>query len=218
MQLIASRSVASFAALIVCGVIAAVQPAQATAFPKLFGTTEVRSTNLKPFVKWTGMLGRYFKQAHLRDGDCSESAFSQCHLQEWQSFLDRAQQLSPMEQLVAVNDFMNRAPYITDIRNWGVDDYWATPMQFFDRDGDCEDYAIAKYMSLRALGFPVEQLRVAVVQDLNLAVPHAVLVVYLNDDGFVLDNQVEQVISQRKIHHYRPYYTVNESAWWLHKS
>ena len=112
---------------------------------------------------------------------------------------------------------MNGVPYITDIRNYGVDDYWATPKQFLYRDGDCEDYAIAKYMSLRALGFTPEELRVVVLQDLNLRIAHAVLVVYLDQQGLILDNQIKRVVDQEKIHHYSPYYSINETAWWLHK-
>jgi len=72
--------------------------------------------------------------------------------------------------------------------------------------------------TVRSLGFAVNQMRIAVVQDLNLNVAHAVLVVYIDGEGFVLDNQIEQVIAQSKVHHYRPYYTINENAWWLHKS
>ena len=71
---------------------------------------------------------------------------------------------------------------------------------------------------LPVLGVPVESMRVAVVQDLNLDTAHAVLVVYVGGKGYVLDNQIEQVVSQAEIYHYRPYYTVNENAWWLHRS
>lgn len=207
------------AALLVGGLLTMVgTPGQSQEFPRLFGTSEVRSTNLSPFVKWTGMLKRYFKHADLQAGDCSEPGLSKCHLDAWQSFLDGQQGADLMAQIRAVNRQMNEAPYITDIRNWGIDDYWATPLQFLDRDGDCEDYAISKYMSLRALGVPVESMRVAVVQDLNLDTAHAVLVVYVGGKGYVLDNQIEQVVSQAEIYHYRPYYTVNENAWWLHRS
>jgi predicted transglutaminase-like cysteine proteinase len=193
-------------------------PGEANEFPRLFGTKEVRSTNLSPFVKWTGMLKRYFKHTDLETGDCSEPGLSKCHLDAWQRFLEQQHDADLMAQIEAVNRKMNSAPYITDIRNWGIDDYWATPLQFLDRDGDCEDYAISKYMSLRALGVPVESMRVAVVQDLNLDTAHAVLVVYVRGKGYVLDNQIEQVVAQADIYHYRPYYTVNENAWWLHKS
>lgn len=185
---------------------------------RLFGTHEVRSANLKPFPKWTGMLERYFDQVELPEGSCSAMTFNKCHLERWQAFLGGLGELTVHQQLEAINGFMNEAPYIADIRNWGVDDYWATPGQFFVRFGDCEDYAISKYMSLRSLGVPVEHMRIAVVQDLNLGVAHAVLVVYVDGEGYVLDNQIEQVIAQSKVHHYRPYYTINENAWWLHKS
>jgi len=208
--------------LILLGLVAftamATPTAHASDSVKLFGTREVRSTNLKPFPKWTGMLERYFDDRELPEGNCSAMTFNKCHLERWQTFLGGLTELSVAQQLEAINGFMNEAPYIADIRNWGVDDYWETPGQFFVRFGDCEDYAISKYMSLRSLGFAVNQMRIAVVQDLNLNVAHAVLVVYIDGEGFVLDNQIEQVIAQSKVHHYRPYYTINENAWWLHKS
>ena len=51
-----------------------------------------------------------------------------------------------------------RTTYLEDLANYGLPDYWATPLQFLDRDGDCEDYAIAKFVSLRELGFAADEL------------------------------------------------------------
>ena len=96
-------------------------------------------------------------------------------------------------------------------------DYWATPKQFFDRNGDCEDYAISKYISLRNLGLPVEDMRIVVLNDLNLKIAHAMLVVYLDGEALVLDNQITQVINARRIRHYKPIYSINERNWWLHR-
>ena len=48
---------------------------------------------------------------------------------------------------------MNRSPYIVDPINWGVKDYWESPGQFFSRKGDCEDYAIAKYLTCAGSDF-----------------------------------------------------------------
>ena len=76
-------------------------------------------------------------------------------------------------QLAAVNEFMNRASYIEDLPNWGVPDYWATPLQFLTKDGDCEDYAIAKFVSLRTLGFTNDELRIAVVDDADAVIDAA---------------------------------------------
>ncbi|MSO74947.1 MAG: hypothetical protein EXQ99_07390 [Alphaproteobacteria bacterium] len=108
---------------------------------------------------------------------------------------------------------MNEAPYITDIRNYGVDDYWATPKQFLYRDGDCEDYAIAKYMSFRSLGYTPDDLRLVVLQDNNLHITHAVLVTYLDGSTLVLDNQIKQVVEHSRIRHYSLYYSINETGW-----
>ena len=112
---------------------------------------------------------------------------------------------------------MNRSPYIIDPINYGVPDYWATPVQFFVKDGDCEDYAITKYLSLRSLGWPAEKMRIVVLQDMNLNIAHAVLVVQLNGKGYVLDNQISQLVTDDQILHYRPIYSINENAWWLHR-
>ena len=74
-------------------------------------------------------------------------------MQDWSAFLQSLAGLSPAEKMRRVNRYHNKARYILDIINWRLDDYWASPLQFLERDGDCEDYAIAKFMSLRALGF-----------------------------------------------------------------
>ena len=85
-----------------------------------------------------------------------------------------------IEQIRAVNLFLNDWQYKSDIQNYGRRDYWATPLEFLRRSGDCEDYAIAKYVSLRQIGFAPEQLRL-VVRDVVRELAHAVLAVYLDD-------------------------------------
>ena len=46
---------------------------------------------------------------------------------------------------------------------------------------------------------------------------HAVLVVYLDGEALILDNQVLQVVPADQIRHYQPYYSLNETSWWLHQ-
>jgi predicted transglutaminase-like cysteine proteinase len=202
----------------VAGVVMACATAAAEpAYPALFGTNEVRSASLGPFRKWTGVLARQIDERPLYDGPCTARRFNRCHLQEWRQLLHEIAAKDPVAQLEAVNSFMNRAPYVTDPVNYGVPDYWATPLQFMTKDGDCEDYAIAKFMSLRQLGFDNGQMRVVVVDDLNLGVAHAILVVYLDGRAYVLDNQIARVVPAEIIRHYRPVYSINEDAWWLHR-
>jgi predicted transglutaminase-like cysteine proteinase len=170
------------AAALLLGAWTSSAPLAAGPYPELFGTREIASQNLKAFPKWRGMLKRYFKATEIPEGRCDARTFNTCHLEAWQAFLDSTRHLSSTsrrQQIETVNRYLNGVRYITDIRNWNVEDYWATPQQFFIHDGDCEDYAISKYMSLRALGYTVEELRIVVVEDLNLKVGHAILAVYL---------------------------------------
>jgi predicted transglutaminase-like cysteine proteinase len=191
--------------------------AQDIRYPPLFGSVEVRSTNLGVFTKWTGMLQRQRDERGAYDGPCTARRFNRCHLQEWRQLLAEIGSLDPLEQLDAVNAFMNRAPYVTDLVNYGVPDYWATPLQFMSKDGDCEDYAIAKYFSLRQLGVPDERMRIVIVDDLNLRIPHAILVVYLGGRAYILDNQISRVVPAEVVNHYNPIFSINEQAWWRHR-
>ena len=101
------------------------------------------------------------------------------------------------ERLRAVNDFFNtRLAYREDIDNWGQVDYWASPLESLAKGaGDCEDYAIAKYFTLAALGIPQARLRMVYVRANiagapNGATPHMVLAYYARPDAepLVLDN------------------------------
>ncbi|HZS81736.1 MAG TPA: transglutaminase-like cysteine peptidase [Stellaceae bacterium] len=198
--------------------IAAAPPASAAggeapgSYPKLFGTNETRSSNIAPFPKWTDMLARHYAEERRGDPPCTPTRFVRCAVQDWLAFLTGERGKPRQSQLAEVNDFINRHPYVLDRIN-----YWETPREFAVHDGDCKDYAIAKYFSLRYLGWPENALRVVVVQDLNLRVAHAVLAVYVGDQILILDNQVRQVVRAETIKHYRPYYSINESHWWLHK-
>ena len=188
-----------------------------TAHPLLFGTREVRSATLTKFSKWTGVIARHESEVQARRQDCLVSRVNTCSLERWEQFLEDIAGLPRREQIDKVNVYVNERIYIVDPVNYGTKDYWATPREFFDRNGDCEDYAISKYISLRALGMPVSDMRIVVLNDLNLKIAHAVLVVYLDGEALVLDNQISQVINADRIRHYKPIYSINEQNWWLHR-
>jgi predicted transglutaminase-like cysteine proteinase len=90
------------------------------------------------------------------------------------------------KKIEAVNDYMNKVAFVPDSKNYGEKDHWATPMEFLARGGDCEDYAVAKYVSLRALGIPKDKMRIAIVNDEVMRMPHAVLIVYDRGQAMVL--------------------------------
>jgi predicted transglutaminase-like cysteine proteinase len=205
-------------ALVAVDLAMAAKKKRKPATPSFFNSKETQSTNLKPFKKWNAAMGRYSKEKVKQGtGSCDAKKFNKCHYDEWTKFLDSLKGKDKLAQLKAVNKHMNKAKYIVDKTNWGKKDYWATPGEFMARFGDCEDYAITKFMSLKRLGFDAKTLRVVAVKDMNLKVGHAILVVFLKDKPYVLDNQVKIVVEARKIRHYRPVFSINEKAWWRHR-
>jgi predicted transglutaminase-like cysteine proteinase len=177
-------------------------------YPRLFDSKEKHSTSLKAFTKWSDMFHKF--DAQLQQPSTAPV------IQQFQNDLQTLNGLSLRDMTIRVNTMMNAKRYITDNRNWGTSDYWATPVEFLQRGGDCEDFAIAKYTALRALGVPEERLRVAIVHDTLKNIPHAVLVVYTDQGTLVLDNQMDNVIDGDRMGRYRPIYSINRSGWWLH--
>ena len=181
----------------------------------LFGYQEIQKKNLSLFPQWLSVLERHI--LNVKDSaSCKETKFNQCHLIQWQAFLISIKHLPVNQQIKQVNKYANEKEYILDFENYGIADYWATPKEFLINNGDCEDYAIIKMLSMKWLGYDVNSMRVVVVQDTNLRIPHAVMAINRNNDILILDNQIEEVISHADIFHYVPVYSVNENNWWMH--
>lgn len=109
-----------------------------------------------------------------------------------------------LAKLKLVNDFLNETPFTCDAAQWCVEDYWATPIEFLaNHGGDCEDFAIAKYAALRALGVDDERLRLvyARIRREGATGSHVVLAYYPAPEAepLLLDNLDSRIVpaSQR---------------------
>jgi predicted transglutaminase-like cysteine proteinase len=181
---------------------------KASYHPNLFGSIEKRSSSLSAFTKWTSMFNRFDRDLSTATGASAIGQLKQ-NLQGLRHL--------PLNQMATqVNSMMNAKRYVTDNANYGKNDYWATPVEFFTRGGDCEDFAIAKYTALRMLGVPENRLRIAIVQDMQKNVPHAILIVYTDQGAMLLDNQIKAAVNVSSVSHYKPIFSINQNAWWLH--
>jgi predicted transglutaminase-like cysteine proteinase len=144
-------------------------------------------------------------------------------LSAWKDILTarKYKKLPESEKLELVNDFMNQTQFVDDIKHWGKEDYWATPIEFLSTNaGDCEDFSIAKYFTLRALGVPDEKLRITYVKELviyNQA--HMVLAYFPTPDSepLVLDNIRKTIQPASDRSDLLPVYSFNGSGLWLAK-
>lgn len=206
------RIVALLAATIATVRIAS--PAQASDFPNVFQATAVFSSNLRPFTNWTNVMERAQEQLASAPA-CTPGDMVICRPAEWDQILAAMNGAGLRDKVELVNQRINAHPYVAAIENWGVPSYWETPFEFLTRNGQCEDYAIAKYMLLRASGVSDDLLRVAIVHDDITRLDHAILLVDIDDEVYVLDNQSSLVLPATAVARYAPYYAINQTGWWL---
>ncbi len=141
-------------------------------------------------------------------------------VEAWDRLMQDSENISVDEKLRQVNDFFNALDFVSDQALWGESDYWATPVEMLSRAaGDCEDFSVAKYFTLRNLGVPMEKLRLIYVKALKLKQAHMVLAYYTTPDAepLVLDNVVKAIRPASLRKDLLPVYSFNGDGLWLAK-
>ena len=127
----------------------------------------------------------------------NQKAFNR--LQKWENLINLLMNHSNADKIESVNNFFNEIIVAkSDHDNKSNRDYWQSPIETLVRGkGDCEDFAISKYVSLRLLGIPKNQLLISVVRLPEFGELHALLLYYLKDDNdpLVLDNLSYEIYS-----------------------
>ena len=196
----------------ICTCLITAAPARADLeAPEMFGSA-TETDGLDTFSKWTNMLLRHARQSSK--GSVCDAGLADCAYEAWLVRLLGLAEADPLERVATVNRWVNQRRYVSDTQAFGIRDYWATPREFLSGAGDCEDFAILKYLSLRALGMQAEDMRIVVVEDTRDNASHAVLIVRIDDRSLVLDNRNSALKAPAMISHYEPYYAVNEHGWW----
>ncbi len=153
----------------------------------------------------------------------SFGAVARERLTGWRELMNnpRNRAISERQKLEMVNDFMNRTPFKTDQEHWGKIDYWATPMEFLSTNaGDCEDFSIAKYFTLRAMGVADEKLQITYVKEIRVYnEAHMVLAYFATPDAepLILDNINKTIQPASNRNDLIPVYSFNGSGLWLAK-
>lgn len=143
-------------------------------------------------------------------------------VENWQTLMRENTDLPEKEKLAVVNDFFNsNVLFVDDILLWGKEDYWATPIEMLSiGGGDCEDYSIAKYFTLKQLGVDEDKLRITYVKAVNLDQAHMVLTYFETKRSIplVLDNLIDEIKPATRRQDLIPVYSFNGTGLWLAKS
>lgn len=142
-------------------------------------------------------------------------------LEHWQSLIRNNQDVSEQVKLKLVNNFFNGARFVNDIDLWKTKDYWATPVEFLSLDaGDCEDFSIAKYFTLKELGVPTSKMRITYTKSITYNQAHMVLAYYETPSSvpLILDNINKQIKSASERTDLTPVYSFNADSLWLNRN
>lgn len=145
---------------------------------------------------------------------------AETRVRNWQNLIEESKHLPLDKQLYEVNRFFNKVRFTEDLSLWGKNDHWATPIEFLAVNaGDCEDFTIAKYVTLLALGVPDENLRLMYVTSTRPRQAHMVLAYYqtLNAIPMVLDNINKRILPANRRSDLIPIYSFNGEGLWLAK-
>jgi predicted transglutaminase-like cysteine proteinase len=138
----------------------------------------------------------------------------------WQTLIHEDNSKTDIEKLTKVNHFFNKVEFISDPAHWGKKDYWATPVELLASDGgDCEDFSLAKYFTLKLLGIPESRLNLTYVKALKLNQAHMVMT-YLKKPGaepLILDNLIDEIKPSSQRTDLLPVYSFNGSGLWIAK-
>jgi predicted transglutaminase-like cysteine proteinase len=173
-------------------------------------------------VFWGGVAAKWQSVAHrlddervqlaLCDGD-RENCASDAALRLL-SIVDGGRQREGRARLGEINRAINLAIHpMSDLAQFGQEDVWSSPLVTFYRGaGDCEDYAIAKFVALRMAGIPSEDLRIVVLADTIRGEGHAVAAVRLDGRWLILDNRRMAMVEDMAFRNYRPLFVIDQTG------
>jgi predicted transglutaminase-like cysteine proteinase len=137
-----------------------------------------------------------FQHVHQIYGPAAEK-----RMRDWEAIIAKNYNAPIMTKLEVTNSWLNSLPWIADIKKYHANDYWATPLETIATfGGDCEDIAISKFVMLRHMGVPSENLRLAYVRLKSTGEAHMTLLYIENAEQpagkrqvQVLDNYVRTI-------------------------
>jgi predicted transglutaminase-like cysteine proteinase len=179
-----------------------------------FGLFAFRAPEGILWRKWRGVAsdiaGETVVIGRCRDNteDCTPAA------RRYLAILEAVKTREGRTRLEEVNRHINAAiRYVSDMAQHGEPDRWTAPLAALAAGkGDCEDYAIAKFVILRESGFPLADLRFLLVRDKLARDDHAVLAARLEGQWLILDNRFLRIPEDREMHNFTPLFALDHEG------
>jgi predicted transglutaminase-like cysteine proteinase len=159
--------------------------------PEPFGLFTFRAPDGLLWRKWRGVEAAMAAEQTVLDRCRADVHDCPSYAAQFLRLITAVVSKSGREKLEEANRAVNQAiRYVSDYAQHGEADRWSTPLATFaSAKGDCEDYAIAKYVALTAAGFSRDDLQLVLVRDRAVRQDHAVLAARLDGHWLILDNR-----------------------------
>ena len=182
-----------------------------------FGLFMFRAPEGMLSIKWRKVKAAIRAEAHVLARCRAEPEHCSPAVARFISIVKDAAARQGRAKLELVNRRINAAiRYMADTAQWGALDLWSAPLDSHNKGsfntgfGDCEDYAIAKYVALRDAGVADEDLHLLLVRDNTVHTAHAVLAAHQDGRWLILDNRWARLLVDIELKQFVPLFALNE--------
>jgi predicted transglutaminase-like cysteine proteinase len=179
-----------------------------------FGLVSFRAPESTLWQKWRAVEANVASDRSVLERCRTDMSACPSNAAQFLRLIGAVKSKSGRAQLAEVNQGVNAAiRYVSDLAQFGELDRWSSPLATFaTTKGDCEDYAIAKYVALREAGFASNDLKILLVRDRTVRMDHAVLAARLEARWFILDNRWSELREDSNSLNLAPLFAINESG------
>jgi predicted transglutaminase-like cysteine proteinase len=194
---------------------AAVGPAvQSPAMMEPFGMITVPVASGEVMSKWSGVEADIRAEKNILSRCRANAELCPTAAQKFLDIVAQGRAKTGRARIGIINRAINLAIRpMSDLAQWGVIDRWSAPLVTFTTGrGDCEDYAIAKYVALKEAGVAAEDLKLVIVRDLAVGGDHAVVAARLDGDWIVLDNRWLTLVEDSQTRQMVPLFVLDQTG------
>jgi predicted transglutaminase-like cysteine proteinase len=187
-------------------------PAPTLAEP--FGLDAVPVEGGEILTKWSGVEAEIRADNEILARCRENAALCPTSAQNFLAVVAQGRAQTGRTRIGVINRAVNLAiEPMSDLAQWGVPDRWSSPLETFTTGrGDCEDYAIAKYVALTAAGVATEDVRLVVVRDLAVGQDHAIVATRLDGNWIMLDNRWLRLVDDADMHQIVPLFVLDDDG------
>jgi predicted transglutaminase-like cysteine proteinase len=182
--------------------------------PEPFGLATFRAPESLLWQKWRGVEADIARDRLVLERCRADMSACPSNGSQFLRLIGAVKAKSGRAQLSEVNEGVNAAiRYVSDLAQFGELDRWSSALATFaTTKGDCEDYAIAKYVALREAGFAAGDLKILLVRDRTVRMDHAVLAARLEARWFILDNRWSELREDSQSLNLAPQFAISTSG------